>query len=196
MEFIQIIEYVAVLTGILHVFLLTRGKAIAWPFGIVSVALYILIFYQNKLYSDTFLHLVYIVLNVYGWWTWLHHRDAEASVEVSTLNHRERLLWPILIVVGFLLWGYGIQQNTDASYPFGDAFTTVASLVAQYLLAQRKLENWIVWIIVDIVAINIYLLKGLYPTSFLYFVYLGLSISGWLHWRQLLRKQKKPFSFL
>jgi len=189
MDIIQIIEYIAVATGIIHVFLLTRGKVLAWPFGLISVGLYIYIFFLNKLYSDTFLHVVYVLLNIYGWWNWVKHRDNEAAVEVGHLAHRQRLLWPALIVVGVMFWGYGMQQNTDASYPYGDAFTTVASLVAQYLLAKRKLENWIIWIIVDIVAINIYLLKGLYPTSVLYGVYLILSISGWLQWRRMEQKQ-------
>lgn len=189
MELIQILEYIAVATGIIHVFLLTRGKVLAWPFGLISVGLYIYIFFLNKLYSDTFLHVVYVLLNIYGWWNWVRHRDAETAVAVGRLEHRQRIWWPVLIVVGALFWGYGMQQNTDASFPYGDAFTTVASLVAQYLLARRKLENWIIWIIVDIVAINIYLLKGLYPTSGLYGVYLILSISGWVQWRRLEQKQ-------
>lgn len=192
MELVQSIEYIAVATGILHVFLLTRGKVAAWPFGLVSVSLYIYIFFLNKLYSDTFLHVVYVVLNIYGWWNWVRHRDQQTNVAVGRLEHRQRVWWPVLIVVGALLWGYGVQQNTDASYPYGDAFTTVASLVAQYLLARRKLENWVIWIIVDVVAINIYLLKGLYPTSGLYAVYLVLSISGWVHWRRLEQKQAVP----
>lgn len=189
MDTIQIIEYVAVVTGIIHVFLLTRGKVLAWPFGIISVGLYIYIFFLNQLYSDTFLHVVYVGLNSYGWWNWVKHRDEATVVEVSYLAHRQRILWPVLILVGALFWGYGMQQNTDASFPYGDAFTTVASLVAQYLLARRKLENWIIWIIVDIVAINIYLLKGLYPTSGLYAVYLILSVYGLLQWRRLQQKQ-------
>lgn len=189
MELIQILEYIAVATGIIHVFLLTRGKVLAWPFGLISVGLYIYIFFLNRLYSDTFLHVVYVLLNIYGWWNWVRHRDAGAAVEVKRLESGQRILWPVLIVLGAFFWGYGMQQNTDASFPYGDAFTTVASLVAQYLLARRKLENWMIWIIVDVVAINIYLLKGLYPTSGLYGVYLILSISGWLQWRRLEQKQ-------
>ena len=189
METIKIIEYVAVISGMLHVFLLTRGKVLAWPFGLLSVSLYIFIFLQNKLYSDTFLHVIYVVLNIYGWDNWSRNQGELKSVEVTTLDGNQKLGWTAMILAGFLIWGYGIANNTDASYPYGDAFTTVASLVAQYLLARRKLENWIIWIIVDVVAINIYLRKGLYPTSGLYAVYFLLSAWGWWNWRQLYREQ-------
>ena len=83
-----------------------------------------------------------------------------------------------------MVWGYLMANNTNADFPYGDAFTTVASLVAQFLLARKKLENWIIWIVVDLVAIVIYSLKGLYLTTFLYGVYLLLSAKGLYDWRQ------------
>lgn len=182
MELLKIIEYVAVISGMVHVFLLTRGKVLAWPFGLLSVGLYIAVFLQNKLYSDSFLHVVYVLLNIYGWWNWVQQRNYNEILEVQRLALRQKWFWSTVILVGFLVWGYGIQQHTDASFPYGDAFTTVASLVAQYLLARRKLENWIIWIIVDVVAIQIYIRKGLYPTSVLYGVFLILSTWGYLNW--------------
>ncbi|RMD68810.1 MAG: nicotinamide riboside transporter PnuC, partial [Bacteroidetes bacterium] len=88
------------------------------------------------------------------------------------------------ILAGAAAWGWFMATHTDADFPYFDAFTTVASLVAQYLMARKKLENWIIWIIVDVVAIQIYYLKGLYVTSFLFVVYLGLSIKGWIDWKR------------
>ena len=188
------IEYIAVISGMIHVFLLTRGKVAAWPSGLLSVGLYISIFLQNKLYSDTLLHIVYVILNIYGWWNWGRSRNNKQEVDIERMQVSQQFFWSILIIAGFLVWGYGVQKNTDASFPYGDAFTTVASLVAQYLLAKRKLENWIIWIIVDIVAIQIYFLKGLYPTSALYGVYLILSIWGYISWQKQWKKYNLSIS--
>ena len=187
MDTLQVIEYIAVASGIIHVFLLTREKIIAWPFGILTVSLYIYIFSVSKLYSDVILHVVYVILNIYGWWNWARRAQTAEHVPISRLSGRETGAWAGLILIGFLLWGYTMQANTDASFPYGDAFTTVASLVAQFLLARKKLENWIIWIIVDVVAITIYGLKGLYPTTGLYIVYLLLSTKGFLDWRRTMR---------
>lgn len=93
------------------------------------------------------------------------------------------MIWIGVIISAFLVWGVVMNKYTDADYPFPDAFTTVASLVAQYLLARKKIENWIIWIIVDLVAINIYFLKELYFTSGLYLVFLILCVIGWKKWR-------------
>jgi nicotinamide mononucleotide transporter len=91
--------------------------------------------------------------------------------------------WPALVVFGFLLWGYLMASHTDAALPYADAFTTVASLVAQWLMARKKLESWLFWILVDLVAIGIYWSKGLYMTSGLYLAFLIMATIGFLVWR-------------
>lgn len=181
---LQVIEFIAVVSGMTHVYLLTREKIIAWPFGLLSVGLYIFIFAESRLYSDVILHCVYVVLNIYGWWNWAHKGMEEDKLPVTRLTRTEVAAWSALILAGFIAWGSVMKANTNADFPYPDAFTTVASLVAQFLLARKKLENWIIWIIVDIVAINIYMLKGLYLTSGLYGVYLLLCIKGWRDWRR------------
>jgi len=181
---LQIIEFIAVASGMTHVYLLTRQKIVAWPFGLLSVGLYIFIFAEARLYSDVILHVIYVMLNIYGWWNWAHKGPEEDELPVTHLARKEILAWSALILAGFIAWGSFMKANTNADFPYPDAFTTVASLVAQFLLARKKLENWILWIIVDIVAINIYTLKGLYLTSGLYAVYLLLCIKGWRDWRR------------
>lgn len=175
------IEVVAVIAGIVHVFLLTKGRVEAWPFGILSVALYIVIFQEARLYSDMLLHGIYVVLNFYGWWRWRKGSD-EREYPVSYMAWIERGVAVMLIILATIALGYVMDVKTDADFPFPDAFTTCASLVAQYLLAVKKRENWLIWMVVDVVAIYIYLIKGLYFTSGLYGVYLILSIIGWRKW--------------
>lgn len=185
----QILEWIAAISGILCVFLLTRENIWAWIFGLLSVTIYVYIFWINKLYSDTILHVVYVLLNAYGLYVWTRRSKNPGSSQsellpITWLPDIQRWGYLILIVIGSLLWGYGMHRYTDASYPYPDAFTTVASLVAQYLIARKRLENWMIWIVVDIVAIVIYGLKGIWVTSGLYVVYLVLSVMGYREWKR------------
>ncbi|MCF8239145.1 MAG: nicotinamide riboside transporter PnuC [Saprospiraceae bacterium] len=186
------LELIATLTGLIHVWLLTREKVIAWPFGIVSVAIYVYIFFVSRLYSDAILHVFYIGLNTYGWIHWLHPDQTRKSLPVTRLSrmHLSTVLGSIILFT--LIWGYVMDNKTDADFAYFDAFTTVASLIAQFLLTRKKIDNWLIWIAVDLVAIPIYLLKGLYLTSGLYTVYLVLCISGWLSWRRGLKSSLTP----
>lgn len=177
------LEIFAVLTGLLHVFLLTREKLIAWPLGILSVATYTLIFFDNKLYSDVILHIGYIALNIYSWWKWSSKANTSNHLPISYLNFTFRIWILVLIILGSSGLGWFMQQNTNADFPFGDAFTTVTSLTAQVLLAFKKRENWILWMVVDVVAISIYSAKGLYLTAGLYLLYLAISFMGWRSWK-------------
>ncbi len=186
----QIIEIIAVFFGLGNVYFLTQQKMIAWPLGIATVSLYTFIFFQNYLFSDFLLNFIYIILNIYGWWNWSYGKKGQVDLEVTTMTASQRWTWATVIGLGFLGWGAAMQTYTPADYPFPDAFTTVASLVAQFLLAKKKIENWIIWIVVDVVAIQIYFLKGLYPTAFLYAVYLILCMIGYRQWKRSLKPSK------
>ncbi len=194
MDSFQLIELIAVFFGIINVYLLTRQNIWAWPAGIIMVSIYVYIFFVSKLYSDFILHIIYVILNVYGWWYWSQKstkngqdgKDAP-TVPVTHLSNMAIAGWTALIVAGTGIWGYIMDTHTDADFAYFDAFTTVASLVAQYLLARKKLENWIIWIVVDLVAINIYFLKGLYFTSALYGIFLALCVLGLIEWKRSMK---------
>jgi nicotinamide mononucleotide transporter len=178
------LEIIAVIFGLLCVTLVVRQSIWCWPTGLVQVSLYIVIFYQVKLYSDVILHIFYVAMNIYGWVHWLHGGKDRGELPVTWLTDRGRAAWIGVTGAGTLLWGYAMASWTDAALPFGDAFTTVASLVAQWLMARKRIENWLFWIAVDIAAVVIYAYKGLYLTSGLYAVFLGLCIAGWIAWRR------------
>jgi len=181
------IEVIAVVCGLLCVWLTIRQNIWCWPIGLIQVALYIVIFYQVKLYSDLVLHVVYVALQVYGWWHWLHGGRDRGQLQVSSLSLRGFAGWIALLLVGTFMWGWGMASLTDASVPYWDAFTTVASLIAQWLMTRKRLESWIFWIAVDIVAIGVYAYKSLLLTSGLYAVFLVMAIMGLLAWRRSLR---------
>lgn len=177
------IEIISTITGIICVWLQTKEKILAWPFGIVSVGLAAVIFGSNKLYSDLILHLAFLGLNIYGWIKWSQYAPDESKRPVEILTVKALWLFGIFIMIGSILWGWIMGKYTDADLPYFDSFTTVGSLTAQYLLSKKVLQNWLIWIIVDVVAINIYLYKGLYFFSFLFLVYLILCIKGYRDWR-------------
>ncbi|MBK6814568.1 MAG: nicotinamide mononucleotide transporter [Saprospiraceae bacterium] len=188
---ITFMEWIAAAAGLVSVYLLTKQSVLAWPAGLLSVFIYVFIFYQNKLYSDFMLHIIYVMLNTFGWWRWSTGKGGiNPPLKVSLLSSRIRWFIMLGISIATYIWGDIMHKNTSAVYVFPDAFILVASLVAQYLLALKKIENWILWILVDIIAIIIYYLKGLYVTSGLYLLYLILCISGWLQWS----KERRPSS--
>ena len=187
MTLLTTLEWVATVCGLIHVYLLTREKVVAWPFGIVTVAIFVYIFYVSKLYSDAILHVVYIFINIYGWYNWSKRKEELAAVKISRLLPVGIAVLIGVIFIGTLLWGYFMDTQTDADFAYFDAFTTVASLSAQYLLTQKKLDNWAVWIVVNLVAMPIYLMKGLHITAGLYAVYLVLAISGLLSWHRMMK---------
>jgi nicotinamide mononucleotide transporter len=190
-----ILQLVATITGILCVYLQTREKILAWPFGIISVSISAYIFLQSGLYSDVILHMVYVVLNIYGWWNWHTSRRSDTSLApILLLTKQAWFIWAITIVIGTGVLGVLMGHYTNASVPYFDAFTTVGSLVAQYLLAKKILQNWILWILVDVVAINVYIYKEIYIIAFLFLVYLMLSTKGYFDWKKQHKRQQSQFN--
>ena len=176
------IEWVATISGFICVYLIIKRSIWCFAFGLVQVSIYTWIFYDVKLYSDMALHVFYIGFQIYGWYLWKDAQDDSGHVIVQRGSNKEYGLWLLIIVASTFLLGYIMQNNTDASFPFPDAFTTCASLAAQWLLSHKKLLNWTLWIIVDIVAMSIYWQKGLYPTSALYGCFLIMAIIGQWQW--------------
>jgi nicotinamide mononucleotide transporter len=183
------LEWVAVVTGFACVWLAARESLWNFPVAIVSCALYVVVYFQSRLYSDSYLQVLFIALSVYGWYAWLYGGRGGDQLAVTRTRPRE---WVLLILFGAVYtagFGYYLRHHTDASLPYWDSFTTAGSVVAQYLLMRKRLENWLLWIMVDIVYVPILWYKQLYPTSGLYALYLGLAVYGYVEWRRALRQQ-------
>jgi nicotinamide mononucleotide transporter len=179
----SLIEAVATFFGLLCVWFTIKENIWCWPAGIVQVSLYIFVFYDSKLYSDMVLHIIYVFLNAYGWYHWLYKKNEKAELSVSDVG-KQLTVWIIGCIIGTAVLGYLMTTYTDASFPYSDAFITIASLIAQWLLAKKKLESWYFWIIVDVVAVGVYGLKELYLTTGLYAVFLVLAVFGYFEWRK------------
>lgn len=193
MEIMTIIEIIAVILGLLSVYLTTKQNIWCWPTGLGMVVLYVYIFANAKLYSDMIENIIYIFLQIYAWYFWVFgdklKKKIKDSVPVTKIKLKSGIFWSLVIIIGTLIVGYFMDTYTDASVAYLDAFTTVMSLVAQWLMGRKILENWLLWITVDVFALGIYTYKQLYLTSGLYAVFLILAISGYVQWKKSMVKK-------
>ena len=181
------VEIAAVVCGLLNVGLIIRRSIWNYPFGFAVVTLYAFIFYEYRLYSDALLQVYFFVIQIYGLWNWLAHRQEDGRVVVERLTSRETMLYGGLTLAGWVVLSSLMHRFTDASFPWWDGAIAALSVLAQYLLSRRKLENWVLWIAVDVLAIGLFWVKGLQPTAALYVVFLCLAITGLLQWRRAAR---------
>jgi nicotinamide mononucleotide transporter len=183
---ISTLEVVAVIFGIVSVFLSVRENIWSWPTAIVNVSLFFVLFCQSGLYSDMGLQVVYFLLSVYGWYEWLHGGPERTALRVSRTPGRT---WIVLAAIAIVVWaslGRLTSRLPGASLAYLDAGTTTTSLVAQWMMTRKLLENWLLWTIVDVVYVGMFIYKGLYLTAFNYGVYLVLAVAGYTSWKRSL----------
>jgi nicotinamide mononucleotide transporter len=185
-------EWVAAGLGLMNVGLLVLRSVWNYPFGLAMVALYFFVFLEQRLYSDMLLQIFFFVVQLYGWWSWVRAKQAAGEVQVDLLGGRERVICIAVTAAVSLALGFLMARYTNAASPYIDASIAGMSITAQLLLAWRKLENWLLWILTDIVAIGLYLSKGLHPTAALYAIFLILSAIGLVDWGRKLRAQGRP----
>ena len=188
----SITEYIAAALGVVNVWLVVRRSVWNYPFALVMVTMYGFVFFHARLYSDTILQVYYFAVNVFGWWYWLKGSDAHGIIRPEKLSASGRLAALAATVVGSVLGGWFFATFTNAAAPWLDAFIAAASVSGQTLMSIRKIENWVWWIAADVVATGLYFWKGLYPTSALYLVFLGLSIAGLISWQRQMSSAAEP----
>ena len=178
------LEKIAVAAGLANVYLTVRQNIWCWPVGVVMVSLYIYIFFQAKLYSDAGLNVFFLVMQFYGWYEWTRGpvEHARSLRPVTRLSRRGGIVTIAGVLAGTVVLGTGMHQHTDAALPYPDAFTTMLSVFAQFLMTRKILENWTLWMIADVIYIGVYLIKSLYWTAGLYVVFLVLCVQGYREW--------------
>lgn len=186
----SLLELLAALTGAVAVWLSTREHVWNWPVGLVNVALYAVVFYEARLYADMGLQVVYFALSLYGWYEWLYGGEDRSALAVSRIDVRTAT-WLAVIGVAFAaLLGALLRRYTDAALPWLDSALASGSLVAQFMLTRKLLENWAVWIVVDVVYVGMYVFKSLYLTAGLYALFLALAVMGHARWRESLERRR------
>ncbi|MFN3790317.1 nicotinamide riboside transporter PnuC [Massilia sp.] len=181
------LELISFLLATTTVLLNIRQKHWAWLFSIVSSATYAVVFFEAKLYGDMGLQFVFIGASVWGWYQWLHGAGDRPLV-VTRLKPAG---WGGAIAawaIGFVLLSQFLDHLTDTDVPHADGFLTAGSLVGQLLLGRKKVENWLVWIVVDVLYVGLYIYKDLHLTAILYAVFVVLAWTGWRAWSNIARR--------
>lgn len=176
------LESVAVVFGIVSVWLSAREHLLSWPTAIVNVSLYFLVFRDAKLYADMGLQLVYLALSLYGWYEWRFGGADRTELPVGRATRRHARTLGTLGLVGTAALGTLLARTTDAALPYLDSALAVTSLCAQWMMTRKLVENWLVWVVADLVYVGMFAMKGLWLTAGLYAVFLGLAVSGYRRW--------------
>ncbi len=183
----QVLEIAAFITGISGIWLTMKQKIWCFPVGLVNVGISFYIFLTQKLYADSLQQVMYMILLSYGWYSWNRPLKFKKTLPVSHLETREGLLCAAVSILFTLLLGMVLKTYTQASYPWPDSFATALAFTAQYLIARKKIENWILWMIVNCIYIIIYIEKSLLLYAILFTVYLLLSFMGFFQWKKELQ---------
>ena len=189
----MIFEIIGAVIGLAYLYLEYKANVWLWPVGIVMSLFYVIIFFHGKFYADAAVYLYYIGANAYGLFLWTRSRKQSIEKNVTkdelAITHvpANRILPIGLITIVLWMVLYGILKTvTDSPIPLGDAFTTAVSIVATWMLAQKYLEQWMLWIVVNLVSSILYFWKGLYPTGVLFIVYVIVAVLGYFRWKKLM----------
>ena len=177
-------EMVAVALALAYLLLIMRENPWGWLCALISTAIYTLLFWQVNLLMDSALNIYYMAMAVYGWQQWQKGGVQQAGVRIVRWNIRSHLVALTIIFTATLISGYLLSANTQAAWPYLDSFTTWASVLTTYMVAKKVLENWLYWLVIDAVAMVIYIDRGLYLTALLFLVYLLICLFGWSSWRK------------
>lgn len=187
------IELIGTAFGLLAVYWASKENIWTWPASLINVAALFILFYQINLYADMFLQVYFLVVSLYGWYNWQYSRGNDEQLPISTMTNKQIEYYAFALIIGTVAIGYLMSQihlyfpaffEEPAGFPYADAFTTAASILAMILLSQKKMENWLLWIAVDVVAVILYYLKGVLFLSVEYIIFLIICIFGYINWRE------------
>jgi nicotinamide mononucleotide transporter len=184
------LEVVAVIFGILSVWFARKENIWVYPTGIVNVLVYVYLCFYAGLYADMAINAFYFVMSVFGWYNWSRRDESLHHIPISTLSIKQWLFYILLIAVAFGIIYYVLLNFTDSTVPVFDSFTTSLFIAGMWLMAIKKIENWLLWILGDLLVIPMFAIKGLAFTSVQYIVFLVLAIMAYFEWRKRLKSKE------
>ncbi|MDE2595850.1 MAG: nicotinamide riboside transporter PnuC [Sphingomonadales bacterium] len=184
------LEWIAAGLGMINIVLLVFRSVWNYPFGIASVAVYIFVFFESRLYAESGLQVFFVLAQLWGWYLWLKVGDEDNRVPVRWLDWRSRAVWIVVTAALSINLGTAMHRFTNAAMPYADSAIAGASVAAQILLAYRRIENWVLWVLIDVAAVLLYINRGLYPTAGLYGGMLVMSVVGLREWVMAERQQR------
>lgn len=189
------LELAGTLVGLAYLWLEYKASIYLWIASIIMPAIYIVVYYQAGLYADFGINIYYLLASVYGWIAWKYQKKGQETTEAqeSGIGYLPLRTLPILLFLfGVLFAGIGfiLVRYTDSTVPWFDSFTTALSVIALWMLAKKYVEQWLAWILVDIVCCGLYSYKDLYFTAILYGFYTVIAIFGFLKWKRLIKAEQ------
>ena len=186
------LEIIAVVFGVVAIWLASKGEVVNFAIGLVNCVLYGILFGREGLYSGMILQGIYFAINLYGLYSWRKPKVDDKELKVMWLTVKESLVVVAVIAVTGVLWGMGVKWGAqllpeniqEPQYPMVDAILTTSSVVAQILLTRKKIDNWVIWVLVDVVYIGLFLMVGMYWTAGLYVVYTGIAVNAVKMWNE------------
>ena len=188
-QWMKVLEWTAAGLGLINIALLIFRSVWNYAFGIVSVAIYTLIFWESRLYAESGLQVFFVIAQIWGWRLWLKAGGEDNRVPVRWLDWRSRAVWLLVAASLSLNLAWVMERYTNAAAPYVDGPIAMFSMAAQILLGFRRIENWVLWIAIDVAAVSLYIHRGLYPTAGLYGGMLVMSLFGLKEWVEAYRRQ-------
>ena len=188
------LETVAVVLGIAYLLFAMRENSLCWYCAFISTGIYIWIFGDVSLYMESALNAYYMVMAVYGWYQWRRGGSSANGIKLSVWGIKQHMAAIGLVLILSVVSGYLLSQNTEAHMPYIDSFTSWGSVITTFMVARKVLENWLYWIVINSVAIFLYIDRDLYQTAGLFAIYIILSVIGFIAWRKAYFQQSAESS--
>jgi len=183
------VEALAVITGLMSVWYAKKENILVYPTGIVSVLIYVYLCFTVKLYAEMGINAFYFFMSIYGWVKWSRKSGDKPARPITWASGREWIYLVAGFAVSFIILFYVLKNYTDSNVPFWDALTTAIFIIGMWLMALKKIENWLFWIAGDLISVPLYASKGLALTGIQYTIFLALAVAGYLAWRKKLKAE-------
>jgi nicotinamide mononucleotide transporter len=183
------LEAFATIFGLLSVWFSMREDILVFPTGIINTAIYVYILFYAGLYGDMSINAYYFAMSIYGWYKWSQKIDDSHHIPIRYSTKKEKIYSLLLLISSYAILSFVLKYYTSSTVPYIDAFTTSIFFVGMWLMAKKIIDNWIYWIIGDLITIPLYIYKGLTITSFQYLIFTGLAIAGYFAWKRQIDKK-------
>lgn len=181
------LEIFAVVFGILSVWFARKENIWVYPTGIINVLIYVYLCYHAGLYADMGINVFYFLMSVYGWYNWSRRDESQHHVPITVLSRGQWLLYIVLTGISYFAIYFVLTRYTNSTVPMFDSFTTSLFIIGMWLMARKKIENWLAWIVGDFLVIPLFAYKGLVFTGVQYIVFLVLAVMGYIEWKRRLQ---------
>ncbi|MDD2243725.1 MAG: nicotinamide riboside transporter PnuC [Dysgonamonadaceae bacterium] len=184
-------EIIGVIIGLLYIYYEYKASKWLWPIGVIMPIVYIIIYYYGKFYADMGIQFYYFFAGIYGWIKWSKGESSEDTLPISSTPKQYYFRMLLVTVALFIMIAFVLIKFTDSPVPYGDSLTTALSILAMWMLANKYIEQWWVWVIVDLISSGLYFWKGLTPTAILYAIYAIIAVFGYFKWRSIMLQEQK-----